>query len=296
MKKLAPLCILLAGVLWGSMGLFVKSLAAYQLSSLSITAIRLFLGGLSLFLVFLLTDRKMLRMDIRDIGWFLADAVCSVVGMSLLYFTSILHTSMSVAAILLYTAPVFVMLMSAILFKERITVKKIIALIAAVGGSVLVAGLGGKADTVGILSGIGSGFCYALYSIFGVRLLKKYHPFTVTTYTFLFAGITALTFTNPISVGAAVINAGWKGILLSVGMALVTAAAPYLLYTLGLRYMEAGKASVLATVEPMMASVLGILVYREAMTPGKGAGILLILAAVAILSLPGKASEKRSSF
>jgi len=288
MKKFAPLCILLAGALWGSMGLFVKGLAEYGLSSLSITAIRLFFGGLSLLLVFLITDRKKLRIDLKDIGWFLADAVCSVVGMSLLYFTSILHTSMGVAAILLYTAPVFVMLMSALLFKEHITPRKVIALIAAVGGSVLVAGLGGSADTVGILSGIGSGFCYALYSIFGMKLLKKYHPFTVTTYTFLFAGIVVLTFVNPNAVSCTVIGAGEKGILLSVGMALMTAAAPYLLYTLGLRYMEAGKASIMATVEPMVASLLGVLVYKEEMTLEKGAGILLILAAVAVLSLPAK--------
>lgn len=292
MKKTAPLLILLAGALWGSMGLFVKSLAAYQLSSLSITAIRLFLGGLSLFLVFLIADRKKLKIEIKDIGWFLTDAVCSVVGMSLLYFTSILHTSMSVAAILLYTAPVFVMLMSAVFFKESITLRKLAALLLAVGGSVLVAGLGGKADTLGVLSGIGSGFCYALYSIFGVRLLKKYHPFTITTYTFLFAGAVSLIFTDPVSTGGVVLQNGWKGILLSLGMALVTASVPYLLYTLGLRYTEAGRASIMATVEPMVASVLGVLVYHEEMTFGKGLGIICILAAVLFLNCKKEASVK----
>ena len=119
MKRFAPLWVLLAGILWGSMGLFVKSLAALGLSSLSITAFRLTSGSFVMILSFLIFDRSKLKIRLRDLGWFVASAVFSVVAMSVLYFTSINATSMGVAAILLYTAPIFVMLMSCLLFKEK---------------------------------------------------------------------------------------------------------------------------------------------------------------------------------
>ena len=126
MKRFAPLWVLIAGILWGSMGLFVKSLAALGLSSLSITAFRLTSGSFVMILSFLIFDRSKLKIRLRDLGWFVASAVFSVVAMSVLYFTSINATSMGVAAILLYTAPIFVMLMSCLLFKEKLTSKKLI--------------------------------------------------------------------------------------------------------------------------------------------------------------------------
>ena len=294
MKRFAPLWVLIAGILWGSMGLFVKSLAALGLSSLSITAFRLTSGSFVMILSFLIFDRSKLKIRLRDLGWFVASAVFSVVAMSVLYFTSINATSMGVAAILLYTAPIFVMLMSCLLFKEKLTSKKLIALVLAFAGCVLVAGMAGSATTFGILTGLGSGFAYALYSIFGVVLLKRYHPFTVTVYTFTIAGIVSLLISNPTEQIPVLISGGSSAMVTAVAMGIVTAAIPYLLYTLGLRDMEASRASVLATAEPMVAAILGILVYHEDVTPTKLLGIALILGAILLLNARKKTRKAES--
>lgn len=294
MKRFAPLWVLIAGILWGSMGLFVKSLAALGLSSLSITAFRLTSGSFVMILGFLIIDRSKLKIRFRDLGWFVASAVFSVVAMSVLYFTSINATSMGVAAILLYTAPIFVMLMSCLLFKEKLTSKKLIALALAFAGCVLVAGMAGNATTFGILTGLGSGFAYALYSIFGVVLLKRYHPFTVTVYTFTIAGIVSLLISNPTEQIPVLISGGSSAMVTAVAMGIVTAAIPYLLYTLGLRDMEASRASVLATAEPMVAAILGILVYHEDVTPTKLLGIALILGAILLLNARKKTRKAES--
>ena len=80
----------------------------------------------------------------------------------------------------------------------------------------------------------------------------------------------------------------------AVAMGIVTAAIPYLLYTLGLRDMEASRASVLATAEPMVAAILGILVYHEDVTPTKLLGIALILGAILLLNARKKTRKAES--
>ena len=113
------------------------------------------------------------------------------------YFTAIRLMTMSTAAILLYTSPIWVMILAIIFLKEKVTVQKIIALILAFAGYVLVSGFGGKVSLPGILSGLGAGLGYGLYSIFGKFVLKKYSPLTVTCYTFLIAGLGSIFVADP---------------------------------------------------------------------------------------------------
>ena len=284
MKKAASYLILAAGILWGGMGIFVKGLTRAGLPSITVTSVRLFSAGILLFLYLLIFDREKLRLPKKAVKWVIASALFSVLAMSSLYFIAIDLTSLSVAAILLYTAPIFVTCMSSLFFKEKFTGRKTAALAAAVLGCVLVAGIGGNFTPLGILAGLGSGFAYALYSIFGVFMLRIIHPFTATAYTFLFAGVVSLALADIPSVTALFRNGEGGAILLALTVGLVTAAIPYLLYTWGLRYTEAGKASILATAEPMVATLCGVLIYHEALTLPKVLGILLIAGAILILN------------
>lgn len=124
----------------------------------------------------------------------------SVVFFNIAYFMTIEQTTLSVAAILLYTAPCFVMVMSALLFHEKVTRTKGAALVLALFGCACTTGIfhgvGGSVPAFGIFTGIASGFCYALYSIFGHIALKKYGTVTVTAYTFLVAAVSLLPFIN----------------------------------------------------------------------------------------------------
>ena len=100
--------------------------------------------------------------------------------------------SLSAAAILLYTSPIWVTLLSALLFYEKLTAAKLAALCMAFGGCVLVSGLGGGGLTLrGLLLGLGAGLGYGLYSILGSIALRRYSAFTVTALTFLIAALGA---------------------------------------------------------------------------------------------------------
>ena len=116
----------------------------------------------------------------------------SLLLFSLCYFKAMDYMSLSNAAILLYTAPCFVILFSALLFKEKITARKLAAMLIAFTGCCLVSGIGAgsKISTTGILFGLGSGICYALFSIFSRFAINRgYSTFTINFYTCLLAGV-----------------------------------------------------------------------------------------------------------
>ena len=291
MKK-AYLQIIAAAALWGCIGLFLKLLIAAGLTSMQGVALRSVAGAVFYGLFLFFTDRKALFIVPKDWYYFFGTGVCSLLFFNWCYFNAITLSSMSVAAVLLYTAPVFVTLMSALFFRERITPVKTAALVVTFAGCVLVTGLFPLGqETISlpvILFGLGAGFGYALYSIFGKFVLKKYSPATVTFYTIL----TSALFSLPLSglhtnLTALADGRTWAGAL---GVGVLCCAMPYHLYTSGLREAEPGRAAILATIEPFVAAGLGILLFHEEVTPWKLLGMAAILGAVVLLNLPGEKS------
>lgn len=188
--------IITAASLWGCIGVFLKLLTGAGFSSMEGVAIRalaacLLYGG---FLAF--TDPGALRISPKDWYYFFGTGVCSLLFFNWCYFNAISRSSMSVAAVLLYTAPVFVTLMSALFFHESITPPKLLALAVTFAGCTLVTGLfplgQEPISPATILFGLGSGFGYALYSIFSKFALKKYSPATISFYSFLFCAVFSL--------------------------------------------------------------------------------------------------------
>lgn len=285
MKK-AYVQIVAAAALWGCIGLFLKLLTAAGLTSMQGVAVRALVGAVFYGLFLFFTDRKALFIVPKDWYYFFGTGVCSLLFFNWCYFNAITRSSMSVAAVLLYTSPVFVTLMSALFFREKITPVKIAALAVTFAGCVLVTGLFPLGqETVSlpvVLFGLGSGFGYALYSIFGKFVLKKYSPAAVTFYTILFCAL----FSLPISGLNANLSAlaDWRAWAGALGVGVLCCALPYHLYTAGLRDAEPGRAAILATIEPFVAAALGILLFHEAVTLWKLLGMAAILGAVALLN------------
>ncbi len=291
----AALSILGAGGLWGCIGVFYKLLTAAGLDSMQAVAVRVLAAAALYFVYLLFTDRAALRIRLRDLWCFLGTGLCSLVFFNWCYFNAISRSSMGVAAVLLYTAPIFVMLMSAALFGEALTPQKLAALALAFGGCALVSGVlgGGAVPAAAIGFGLGAGFGYALYSIFGKFALRRYSSKTVTAWSFFVAAAGVLPLTRFAGIPAAL--AAPKGFCGMLGISILCCILPYVLYTAGLSGVEAGRASLLATVEPVVAAVLGIALYGEAVTPQKLAGIACVVGAVALLSFrPGARAEKES--
>ena len=282
-----PALILLAGCFWGSMGLFVRRLDSFGFSSIQIVSIRVTLAALIFCLLLLVKDPSGFRIAVKDIPLFLGLGFGSILFFTVCYFTAITMMPLSTAAILLYTSPIWIMLMSVLFFREKLTGQKILALLLAFAGCVLVSGISEEGMSLkGLLIGLGAGFGYGLYSILGTVALRRYSPYTVTTWTFVFAAVGSWLICRPADMLAKFAAAeNLPGLILfCILTALVTAVIPFLAYTLGLRTVEASRAGILATVEPMVATLFGVLVFAEPLTLLSGLGMLLILASVILLN------------
>lgn len=285
MKTKAALSVILAGVLWGVINIFVRRLAAGGLEPLQISAVRMIVSAVSFTSVLALTDRKKLKVKPKDLWMFAGTGIVSVVMFNVCYFYTMIHSQASVAVVLLYTSPVFIMIMSAVIYREKITLRKIIALILTVGGCVLTAGLIGgeyKVTPFILLTGLGAGLFYALYTIFGRAALAKYDSMTVTCYTFIFGMAGAIPFGNIPQI-ASHIAAKPSLILWGIGIGIICTVLPYYFYTSGLQNMESGKAAILVAVEPLVGAVIGMTVFHESSDLPKLIGIACILAAIIIL-------------
>ncbi len=284
MKNAGYLYVSCAAFLWGIISIFVSHMNTLGFATMDIVFFRSLVTAVLMCVYILLKDKNLFKINLRDIWIFIGSGVVSFVFFSFCYFTAMRLTSVSVAAVLLYTSPIFVMLFSCILFKERITKTKIIAVVFTFLGCVLTAGISGggyHATAVGILCGLGSGIGYALYSVFGRYGVQKYSSVTVTAYTFIFAATSAAFFINPDTV----ISAARPNCLISILLlGLLTCFIPYLMYTKALRMMETGKAAVIAALEPVVATIVSIVYFGEGLQMSKVVGMLLVLVSIIILN------------
>ena len=282
-----------AGVLWGLLGIFVRHLNARGLASMDLVFLRSLTATVVLFIGLLIFDRKKMKIRLRDFWCFLGTGIGSIVFFNYCYFTAVRMMSLAAAAVLLYTAPAFVMLMSAVLFREKMTGRRVLSVLLTFAGCACVTGLAGSGISAGgILVGLGAGFGYALYTIFGHYAIERgYDSLTITFYTFLVAAVTSLFMVRlPHVAGAMSGSAVALGYVLCLGI--ISTILPFLLYTLGLHFLQGGRASVIASIEPVTAALVGIFCYHEALTVQTAAGIALVLAGIAA---GAEKDEKRSA-
>lgn len=290
----APALVIVAGICWGLIGLFSNYLSAAGLRPEQITVIRCVLACFAIGGYLLIFKRGAFKVRVKHLWIFLGTGVLSIAFYNVCYFACINMCGLSFAAILLYTAPCFVVLLSAVFFKERLTRQRGFALIIAFVGCLLVVGVGsGQASLsgLGILVGLASGVGYALYSIFARVALKHYEAPTVMFYTFLFASLALLPFSEPINIVSLAFDSA-SVIEVMIALALISTVTPFACYTIGLAHMETGKASIMAFVEPMVSLLLGVMVFGEVLTLQNMIGVIGILGAVVLLNLPENALHK----
>jgi drug/metabolite transporter, DME family len=289
MGKLGPiLLIAISASMWGIIAIFVRKLASLGFTPMEIVTIRVVTAVLLLAMIGLLKYPGQMKIQLCDVRYFIGTGIFSIVLFNWCYFTSINQLSLSFAVILLYTAPAFVVILSYLFLKERMDSMKVISVVGTLLGCILIAGINLKEtpsmNLIGIITGLGAGFGYALYTIFGKFALVKYRPFTVTFYTFLVASLTLLLFTDLFEKGSILLSR--DVILYGLGLGLFPTVLAYLFYTKGLEKMESSKASIIATVEPVAATLLSVFLYKEDFGILQFIGTAIILLSVILINLP----------
>ena len=292
MKTKAFIYIIVAGILWGTSGLFVNFLAPYGFSSVQMTAVRGLVSFIGISIYALLTDRALFRFKPKDFIFFIPIGT-TLFATAVLYYASMTMTSVSTAVVLMYMAPVYVMIFSVLFLGEKFSVLKASSLGAMLIGCCLVSGIIGGItfNFLGILFGILAGVSYATYNIVTkIGLKKGISAVTTTVYSFMVMAIIAISASKPHKILMKAVENPWPTIPLLIGLGVFTFVVPYFLYTLAMRDLPAGTAAALGIVEPMAATVFSVIFLKEDLGWLPAVGIALILVAVFAL---GKAEDSR---
>ena len=294
MKQLLYLMPIISGAMWGSAGIFVRKLTEQGMNSYTVVSVRVILAVLILAVWLGIYDRNLLKIKLKDLWIFVAGGVVGMFGLNICYNFAISELSLSLAAVLLSLSPVFVLFMAAILFKEKITSKKVICMTIAIAGCVLASGVLESASTMrwsvkGIIVGIIGAFFYGLYGIISKTAMERgYHAFTTTFYCLFMVMLVVIPLTNWKLVTNVVVANPIKMSVFLVIHSLCTSVLPYILYTFSIRYIDAGMASILASGEPVAAMIFGVIFFSEIPTVLSVVGIVLVIVALALLSMPDK--------
>lgn len=286
MKKISLIYIILSGVFWGTSGIFVHYLAPYGFTSLQMTFFRSVISFVCMLLYILLFDRKLFKASQKELLLFVGSGL-GFLGTASCYFYSMQLTSISTAVVLMYTAPIFVMIYSVTFLGEKFTRRKGISVLCMIVGCALVSGIIGglKFNTVGILMGLMAGVSYSAYNIFTkIQMKNNCNVVTANLYCFLFSAILGFFIATPGDIPGCIAINPPVTIPLIIGMSICTSILPYFLYSMSLRYIPAGTAASLAVVEPMAATLFSVIIFGEHLTVYSVIGITLILGAVFILS------------
>lgn len=283
---------LFAGCLFSSGGVFVRTLTDFGMSNPTVLWARVSFAAIILLLFILLYNKSLLKIKIKDLPIFVGTGIAGMMTLNLCFNVSVNILSLSLTTVLLSTAPVFVVILAAIIFKEKITKKKVICMLFVIVGCVFASGLvdspvGTMGSFSGILFGIGSAIFYSLYSIFSrVATDRGYHTYTVIFYSVLLITIALAPLASQQMIAAFVVEAPARHILFLIMHSLCASVVPYVCITMSLLYMEAGKVSILASGgEPVAAVVLGIVFYTEIPTLLMVVGIVVTIVALAALCL-----------
>ena len=287
--------VIASAILWGTFGSFVTAITGLGLSRNALLFLRFLMTVVPVGILISRRDRSLFHIQKKDIWLFAANAVFSLTFFTACYTAAIAATKIATAAALLYTAPVIVMVLSALLFQEKITGRKCFCILLSVTGCALASGFGGELlgnsgnsgtsiSLSGLLLGLGAGLGYALYSIFSRVILRRgYSVYTNIFYTFLLVTL--------IFGGISVRDGSFRQIfllpkaaMLATLCGLLTGFGAYVLYTLGMEHMETSRAAQLATIEPVTAAFLGSFLFRQPLSLMEGVGIAFVVLAVILMN------------
>jgi len=276
----------LAAFQWSLMGIFGKVLFQYQIAPLTVVALRSTLVLVTLIIILALFRRQWLIIRRSDLPFFVAYGLIGVAAGFFLYFTAIDLAGVAIAAILLYTYPVFVTILSVIFLGEHITKSKVMALILTLAGVVLVSEIGvsvaGQVNPLGVVASLFAAVATATHSIFGKKAVQQYSSWTILLYSMGFGAFFLMA--------AQLILHGFPnlarppvfwGALLA--LAWISTLGANLAYISALKHVEASRASIMATVEPVIVVVLAYAFFHEMLSPIQIFGTVLVLVGVFVV-------------
>jgi drug/metabolite transporter (DMT)-like permease len=281
------LSVVVAAIMWASSGTAGKALFESGITPFELAQIRVTLSTALLAAAFLVFSRRLFRLRLRDLGYFL---VLGGVGMALnniAYFYAISKIQVAAAILLQYLAPILVAFYSICFWRERLTFPKLVALFLAFGGCYLV--VGGynlqllEMNRLGIIGGLGAAISFAAYTLLGERGMHYYPPWTVHFYALAFAALTWHVLYTPLHYLTAGFTWAQWGYILHI--AVVGTILPFGLYFVGINHIRSTRAIITANLEPISAGFMAFLALGEAIEALQMVGGAMVIGAISLLQL-----------
>ena len=282
------LLVVAAAGLWGTLGLIFRALYDdFGLSALTIAFLRAGIAFVILVIVLSIAQPRLLKVTPHALPFFALYGFCGVTAFYFSYTQAVIQTTVTTAVVLLYTAPAFVTLIAWRVWHEPMDARKVVSLTLAFLGCALVARAYDPAqlslNLIGLLIGHAAGFTYALYTVFSKSALERFSLWTALLYALLFGALILNPLQTKDRIEPLVQKPGvWLVLLaLAVGPTLGSQA----LYNAALVRVPASNASVVATMEPVVASVLAFLFLGERLEFLQMVGGAMVIAGAVWLSI-----------
>jgi len=283
------LMVLASAAGFATLAIFIKLAFAAGANTITILAIRFILASLILWLVLKLNGISPVINQKTIIQLCLMGAL-GYGTMSALFALTVESLPASLAAMLLYTYPAIVSILSFVIGDEQITWQKCLALAICFSGLVLILGVSfAGINPLGIMFGLGASLVYSCYILIGNRVLKNVNSLLATTYVCTAAGVAFTAF--GMTSGQLILNLPLAGWLASGGITLLATIVAILAFFGGLARIGAANTSIISTMEPLITVALSILLFDEKVTLLQAGGGLLIITGVVVLQVWGHSSS-----
>ena len=279
--------IMIAVVFWGVSATAAKYLFTHNVDTLIIVQTRSSLAFLVLFGYFIITDSSVFKIRVRDLGSLIVLGVIGIATTNFLYYFTVRETTVATAILIQYTAPVMVTLYATVFHEERFTKIKFLALALSMIGCFLAVS-GGDVSTIriqglGLVTGIGSAVTFSFMIIMSKHILQRYTQWTMLIYAFGFAMLFWLWINTPFDIMAKDYTLREWGIFLLFSICSIL--IPYSFFAAGLRRVQASRASIVSTLEPITAIVSAYLFINESLNSVQVVGAIVVLIAVSLLEI-----------
>ena len=292
MKKISLISLILSMTIFGTIGIF-RNYIPFPSAFLAMS--RGFIGSAFILLFLIITKKGIKLSDIKK-NFPILIITGAFIGINwILLFEAYKYTSVAVATLCYYMAPLFVTGASAIFYKEKLTPKKIICIITAIMGMVLVSGitdgtLSSSGELVGILLGIGAALFYASVTLLSKKV-KDISSFDMTLVQLFSAAIVVMPYSlifEEITFKGADSSAIWLVLLVGI----VHTGIAYVMYFTSVKNLEASRVAIFSYLDPIIAIVLSALVLKEDITLAVGIGAAMILISAFVSEVKFSAFKK----
>ena len=295
--RLGYIYVVFAALMWGLSGSSAKFLFNSGITPFQLVQLRLTISAALLFLCLLVRFSSLLRIDYKDIFYFILFGTVGMAGVQFTYLFAISKIKVAAAILLQYLAPSFIALHSVVFMREKPSQRTLIALIGAILGCYLVVGAYNieiiSMNIVGIISGILSAITFAWYSIHGEYGMRRYNPWTVLFYALFFGAVVWNILHPPLEAfmhDYSLLQWLW---ILYIGV--LGTLVPFGLYLEGINLIRSTRASITATLEPITAGIISYIFLNEIMETLQIIGGIIVIASIILLQLRQEQDDKAPS-